>query len=78
MDNIQVQNIKIKFNVKNGPDQTVTLDVKGDTMREIITKVEDFAKNSVDEIEDIGKFKVQNTEISFGENSFWDLGRIFR
>lgn len=78
VDNVEVQNVKIKFNVQRGADQTVTINVKGDTMAEVIKKIEEFAQDSKDNIESLGNFKVKQVEISLGENSFFDFGAIFR
>ena len=77
-DNLEVQDVRIKYKIDRRGDQVIRLNIKGDTMAEIISKAEIFAHNGRDEIENIGQFKVKDVEISLGENAFWDLGAIFR
>ncbi len=77
MDNITLKDAKIKINVAGGADQTLTVDVKGDTFKEQIVKLEEYANNAKKNIEGLGTH-VQGVQISFGQNTWFDFGRIFR
>lgn len=78
MDNLELVEARIKINIKRGLDQTLIVNVKGDTLKEQITKLEEYAQNAVNEIEEIRQEKVQGVKVSMGENTFFDLFRIFR
>lgn len=77
-DNVSLRSAKVKFNISRGMDQTFTVDVKGDTLKEQIEKLEIYAQDAKENIESVGSLTVKSVQISLGENSFFDFGAIFR
>ena len=75
---VLLKNVRIKFNVKRGADQVLTVDVPGATLAEQIKNLEAYAEDAKKNIESLGKFVITETEIEFGADAVFDFGKIFR
>ncbi len=78
MDNIELRDVRVKIKLNRGADQTLITNVKGDTLKEQIEKVEVYAEDARKNIEGLGGLKVEGVQISFGQSSFFDIGSLFR